>query len=186
MRVFQGYGGAVYAAGDPFAFTASPLLDCGDGFTWRSGDESLRCWVDEGPFLFECDVARGWEAVEPLAVRHAAATVAFGRCLSGRRLRCSGVALPTSLFATGEEWRLEQAVVVGKSLSGPTVTNGLTTARLTGVREEEWGGLASVARVLAVLPSAAVGAFVGLGELVRDTSGLKITFDHRGVTYAHG
>lgn len=183
MRIFSGRGGAVYAAGDPFAFTGLPLADCGDGFAWRSANEALRCWAPEGEFRFEALEHGEWRPVGALALCHASATVSFGRCLRDLPVRASGVALPTALVASGADWELRQTVVEGVSFDGPTAALGTASATLTGAREEGWFSLAQIRRVLAVLPSAASGAFVGLGELARDASGIKVTFD-QGVTYA--
>lgn len=182
MRVFSGRGGAVYAAGTPVAFTGLPLADCGDGFTWRSADESLRCWAD-GDFSFEAFEHGEWRSVGALEVRQAAATVSFGRCLSRLPVRASGVGLPTALVASEAAWTLEQAMAEGVAFDGPRFALGTASATLTGAREEGWLPLAQVRRVLAVLPSAASGAFVGLGELARTASGLTVTFD-QGVSYA--
>lgn len=185
MRTFTGRGGAVHAVGEPFAFTRLPLADCGDGFSWRASDDRMRCWVAGAESKFEAYVAGQWEPVEALAVQHAAASVAFGRCLSGLAVHASGVALPTSLLATGERWTLEQLVLEGETLgSGPMVALGSATARLGEVQEHAWESLAAFGRVLAVLPSGSAGAFVGMGELAREGAGLRVTFDQTGVTYA--
>lgn len=184
MHAFVGHDARLYAAGEPFAFTRMPLVDCGDGFTWRGADESLRCWVEGSEFAFEAYDGGAWSPACPVEVCAPAATVAFNRCLSGLAVRASGVALTTSLVATGADWELEQDVLQGVSLSGPALAKGDTVARVTGVPPDEWSWVAQVRRVLAVLPSGAVGAFVGLGGLARDVAGLKVTFDDRGVTYA--
>ncbi len=176
----------MFAAGDPFAFTGLPLVDCGDGFSWRSCDETLRCWLADGTFTFEVYTGGLWLPVEPLAVRHAAAEVSFGKCYSGLPMRASGSALPTALLAEGESWTLTQAVAVGKALGGaPEVALGTAIARVT-LDIDDPSLWASVKRVLAVLPSGTTGAFVGLGELVRDAAGVKVIFDNKGVTYATG
>lgn len=180
MRVVTGEGGSLYAAGAPFRFTCLPLTDSGDGFTWRSTDATLRSWIDGPGFLFEHYDGSGWVQVEPVEVDHAAGSVMFGRCLTGH-VRVTGVGVPTTLVAESEGWALSQEVIQSETLTGRNVIEGATTAVLRGIRD--LAGVDSVRRVLAVLPSGATGAFVGLGQAVRDAAGLKVIFDNKGVTY---
>jgi hypothetical protein len=136
--------------------------------------------VDEGTFVFEAFEDGRWGPVAALEVRHSAGTVAFGRCLRDVPVRASGVGLPSSQVVEGAGWVLEHTVLDAVSLDGPEAVLGAASATLAVADTD----VSAVDRVLAVLPSAAVGAFVGLGELVRDASGLKVIFDSRGVSYA--
>lgn len=184
MRVFEGHDAHVYAVGEPFTFEHLPLRDLGDGFAWGCHDETLRCWLEDADFVFEALEDGRWDPVAPLAVRHAAGEVSFGRCLRGLEVRCSGVALTTALVAQGSSWRLTQATVSERTLSGPAFALGTAVAAIAGI-DGLPASLAAVRRVLAVLPTAA-GAFVGLGEPSKNDAGLRVIFDPKGVTYANG
>ncbi len=183
MHHFEGEDAALYATGAPFAFRQLPLEDCGDGFCWRAGAQSLRCWL-AGPLCFEVTRDGEWCPVAPSEVHLAAGVAEFGRCLTGSQVRVSGAALPTSLIATGERWLLEQEVLVGASFAGARPISGQAVARLLEVVQSSWEALSSVRRVLAVLPSGAVGAFVGIGQMARDAAELTVRFDEQGVSYA--
>lgn len=169
----------MFATGTPFTFAGVPLDDCGDGFAWRCGDPTLRCWTET--FWFEVFEHGSWSRLVPETVELAEATVRFGRCLSGLHVRGSGVALPTSLLAEGERWELDQHIAEGRTLAGPAVALGSAVARVFGAALES-----AVPVVMAVLPSRPSGAFVGFGEPERDGSGVRVIFDNRGVTYANG
>lgn len=184
MRRFSGRGGAVFAAGEPFRFRDLPLADCGDGFTWRSADDTLRCWVDASPLTFEVFEHGSWGPVQAESVQATAGTVSFGRCLTSLYLRASGVAVPTTLVAEAQEWTLEQPVIPGRSFDGPTFGLGRATATLTGISDAALAALPAIRRVFTVLPSGAAGVLVGLGELARDAAGLKVIIDSEGVTHA--
>jgi hypothetical protein len=179
---FDGQDAVVYAVGDPITITGLPLADCGDGFEWCAADESLRCWLDSG-LVFEVWEEFAWRPLEASEVHAAAGCARFERCLTGRSVRVSGEARPTSLVLRGDEWRLTRPVHTGMELGRSLVVPGAFTARLTGLADETWSGLATVRRVLAVLGSASVGAFVGLGELARDAAGATVMFDEQGVVY---
>ncbi len=184
MHRFAGDDAALYDIGEPFE-TVVPLEDTGDGFTWRAADAALSCWHD-GIVFSVWETAR-WSPVEPEAVCLVGGVVEFARCLRGQRLAAFGLVYPASLLATSDAWRLEQKVIVGKGAlggAGGTVSSGGAHARLEQVREQSWEGVAVVRRVLAVLRSDPAGAFVGLGELVRDAFGVTVMFDNQGVTYA--
>ncbi len=183
MRRFQGDGGRVYAAGEPFAFTGVPLEDCGDGFVWRCADETVRCWVETLPLTFTTLERGRWMPLVATEVDHAAGAVTFNRCVSGQNVHATGTALTTALVAEGP-WVLEQNVLEADTLGerGFALATAVATLETTSERDEL---VAAVRRVMAVLPSAAVGAFVGVGELARGASGLKVTFE-RGVTYVTG
>lgn len=184
MHRFAGDNAALYDLGEPFRFTALPLEDAGDGFTWRAADPALACWQGDVTFgVFEGGV---WQPLVADVVHERSGHVEFTRCLTGKHVRADGFAFPASLLATCASWRLEQGVLVGRpSLGGSAnVTTGSATVHLDEVSEESWEGLAVVRRVLAVLRSGPAGAFVGLGELVRDAFGVTVMFDNQGVTYA--
>ncbi len=186
MRTVSGEGGSLYALGEPFAFTGLPLDDCGDGFTWRAADATLRCWVET--HLFEAYEHGNWWRKVPEDVDLSAATVTFGRCLSGLHVRASGMALPTTLIAESARWTLEQPVVTGSRMlgdGGAAVALGSATARLTDV--EGWRAQGyPICTVMAVLPSPPAGAYVGFGEPESDGLDVNVRFDERGVTYAYG
>lgn len=183
MHRFDGTDAVLYAAGDPFRFENRAMVDCGDGFEWRAADESLRYWLD-APVAFEVAVQGRWVSVGAVEVEPAAAQARFDRCLTGQSVRASGTALPVSRVADAEVWQLEQEVLLSKILGDTQVARGQTRAMLQGVREATWDGLAVVGRVLTVLPSATAGAFVGLGQLMRDAAGVTVLFDEQGVSYA--
>jgi hypothetical protein len=117
----------------------------------------------------------------PEAIRLDVAEVDLPRCFTGHHLRAHGVALPTTLVAEGSDWRLEQAVAEGRDMGGVVVALGSTTAF---VNVDDWDR--SVTAVMAVLPSAPAGAFKGFGDAEPHVHGVKVIFDNRGVTYAHG
>jgi hypothetical protein len=180
---FDGQNAVVYSIGSPFRFDGLPLADCGDGFDWCAADDSLRYWLADG-LTFDVWEHGRWSPIRARTVEASVGRASFDRCLRGLSVRAVGMALPTSEIATSEQWQLAQEVLVNKDPAALRVTAGQARARLTGLRESTWDGLAVVGRVLTVLPSATAGAFVGLGELVRDAVGVTVLFDEQGVSYA--
>lgn len=186
MRTASGEGGSLYALGEPFAFAGLPLDDCGDGFTWRAADATLRCWTSASHFeVYEHGM---WRLVTAEDVDLDAATVRFGRCLTGLHVRATGMALPTTLIGTGSRWTLEQSIATGPGAlgdGGMTMALGSATARIEDV--EEWRAQGyPIKNVMAVLPTPPAGAYVGFGAPATDGYAVNVRFDDRGVTYAHG
>ncbi len=181
MLCFEGTDAAVYALGEPVSFRRLPLADCGDGFEWWAADESVCSWL--GDLVFEVHDGDEWSAVAASEVGLAAATVSFGRCLVGKPVCVSGLGVTTTLALRSVRWSLEQEVKASLALGGQSFARGAATARLDGVEEGLYGAV-PVRRVLAVLRSAAVGAFVGVGALVRDAATVSVLFDEQGVSYA--
>jgi hypothetical protein len=176
---FTGKGGFLYATGSELAFRDAPLDDCGDGFTWKAADPTLLCWVAlHAVEAYEHGV---WAPLVPERVRLDVAEVDLPRCVSGLHVRAHGVALPTTLLAEGKAWTLEQRVILSRSLNGHAITTGEAVALMDGFALDE-----PLETAMAVLPSEPSGAFVGFGETVPTTHGVKIIFDNRGVTHAHG
>ncbi len=182
MRTFAGDGGLLYATGDPFAFFGTPLSDCGDGFTWRSADPTLRCWTEA--HSFEAFDRGRWVVEEAESVDLDTTEVRFQRCLTGLHVRASGTGLTTTLVGTGSRWTLRQPVIQERTLTGVDIVLGRAVAHLDGLPQEALS-LLPPQRALAVLPVFPAGAYVGFGAPSSDEDGVNITFDNRGVTYAH-
>lgn len=181
MHSFTGHNASVFATGDPFPFTDQPLIDCGDGFTWRCADETMRSWCEDGELTFRVfPRTGGWFDAQADEIDYASASATFPRCHRGMTVLATGLAYPTSLLVEGVDWTLEQKVLVGESLDGVNTTAGETSVTLATPPPEDVSG---IRRVLAVLPSAP-GAFVGFGALERHASLMRILFDHKGVSYA--
>lgn len=178
MRTVSGSGGSVYSLGDLFEFSQVPLLDCGDGWDW-SAPEDMRCW-DTGIAFEVWDGS--WEPIEPLQVYPRSGVVSFSRCLRGQHVRASGSCFTTSLVGVGERWRIEvETVVSNTSVLGSDVTQ--TASKTLGSRAFIEGITAEPSRVVARLPSAIRGVFVGLGHLVPGLDSVSVIFDDEGVLY---
>lgn len=177
MHVIRGSGGRLYRLGDPCRF-AAPLVDCGDGFDWRTADPAVSFWTEEP--IFETGIGDGWLPLEPLVVYRPSGRAAFGRCLAGSRLRATGVCLPLTLLAEAQGWELRARVGLEvKSDLGSDHAVHATQAEKQFVR---LSGTTAAGRVLARLPFQA-GMFVGCGDSTATGPDSVLALDEEGVAY---
>lgn len=179
MGRFSGPGGALYAVAEPFHFTASPLEDRGDGWSWRLRDRTLRQIVGE----LEVEIAHldGWQPVEA-TVLPPAGVVSLPRCARGRAVRASGIACPLSLLTEAESWELE--IEVAFSDPGSMGDQYRIESRYIGAAVRLHGCTAVPAGgyVRVEMPFVS-DVFVGFGHLQTVGAIATVNLDERGASY---
>lgn len=179
MRRFSGAGGSLYALGERLTFTDQPLLNCGDGWDWRSPEE-LSYWV-ESPVI---TVVKNGERIQTGCVETLLPTGRVGLpCnMSQGSVLASGVCLPTSWLCDGLRWEINVIATVSNVTSlGHDVTETSTMiGASTGIL---YGAEVPIQNVLVRFPLG-LGVFTGVGAVTCHGANSHIEFKE-GVGYDH-